>query len=80
MPENKLTHRGLAQAVTLVTGHGAEGEPDLDWAALAGTNHTLAIYMGLSNAGRLAERLIAHGRGTATWMPIVMALPPRLGT
>ena len=61
-----LTHRGLAQAVTLVTGHGADGEPDLDWAALAGTNHTLAIYMGLSNAGRLAERLIAQGRAAGT--------------
>ena len=26
-----------------------------------GVNHTLALYMGLSNAGRVAERLIAHG-------------------
>ena len=61
-----LTHRGLAQAVTLVTGHGAEGEPDIDWAALAGGNHTLAIYMGLSNAGRVAEQLIAGGRAPGT--------------
>ncbi|HPA38227.1 MAG TPA: uroporphyrinogen-III C-methyltransferase, partial [Phenylobacterium sp.] len=34
-----LTHRGLAQAVTFVTGHAAAGaEPDLDWAALARPN------------------------------------------
>jgi uroporphyrin-III C-methyltransferase/precorrin-2 dehydrogenase/sirohydrochlorin ferrochelatase len=66
-----LTHRGLAQAVTLVTGHGAEGEPDVDWAALAGGNHTLAIYMGLSNAGRVAERLIAGGRASGTPVAVV---------
>ncbi len=66
-----LTHRGLAQAVTLVTGHGAEGEPDVDWAALAGGNHTLAIYMGLSNAGRVAERLIANGRASGTPVAVV---------
>src|SRR5437870_6553002 len=46
-----LTHRGSAQAVTFVTGHAATGrEPDLDWAALAKPNHTVVIYMGLSQA------------------------------
>jgi uroporphyrin-III C-methyltransferase len=46
-----LTHRGLAQAVTFVTGHAALGaEPDLDWASLARSNHTVVIYMGLSTA------------------------------
>ena len=39
-----LTHRGLAQSATIVTGHGAAGEtPDLDWAALARPYHTVAI-------------------------------------
>jgi len=69
-----LTHRGLAQAVTLVTGHGAaddSGEPEVDWAALAGANHTLALYMGLSNAGRVAEQLIAHGRAPTTPVAVV---------
>ena len=62
-----LTHRGLAQAVTFVTGHAASGaEPDLDWAALAKANHTVAIYMGLSTAPKIAERLIAAGRAGAT--------------
>jgi uroporphyrin-III C-methyltransferase len=61
-----LTHRDLAQSVTLVTGHAAHGEPDLDWAALARANHTVVLYMGLSNAGLLAERLIAAGRDPAT--------------
>jgi uroporphyrin-III C-methyltransferase / precorrin-2 dehydrogenase / sirohydrochlorin ferrochelatase len=66
-----LTHRGLAQAVTFVTGHGAEGEPEVDWTALASGNHTLAVYMGLSTAGRVAERLIAGGRSAGTPVAVV---------
>jgi uroporphyrin-III C-methyltransferase len=67
-----LTHRGLAQAVTFVTGHAAAGaEPDLDWTALARSNHTVAIYMGLSTAGLIAERLIAAGRAPATPAAVV---------
>ncbi|WP_419720757.1 uroporphyrinogen-III C-methyltransferase [Phenylobacterium aquaticum] len=62
-----LTHRGLAQAVTFVTGHAAAGaEPDLDWASLARANHTVVIYMGLSTAAGIAGRLIAAGRAPAT--------------
>ncbi len=66
-----LTHRGLAQAVTLVTGHGAEGEPDVDWAALAGANHTVALYMGLANAGRVAGHLIRNGGAPQTPVAVV---------
>ncbi|WP_442867758.1 uroporphyrinogen-III C-methyltransferase [Caulobacter sp. NIBR2454] len=61
-----LTHRGAAQAVTFVTGHAAHGEPDLDWAALARPNHTVVIYMGLSTAGVIADRLTGAGRSAAT--------------
>ena len=62
-----LTHRGLAQAVTFVTGHAAKGgEPDLDWASLAKANHTVVIYMGLSMAVPIATRLMAAGRAGST--------------
>ena len=67
-----LTHRGSAQAVTFVTGHAAPkngegaGEPDLDWASLAKANQTVVIYMGLSMAEPIAERLMAAGRDGAT--------------
>ena len=67
-----LTHRGMAQAVTLVTGHAApdgEGgwsEPELDWAALARPNQTVAVYMGLATAPMLASRLLAAGRSPST--------------
>jgi uroporphyrin-III C-methyltransferase len=61
-----LTHRGSAQAVTFVTGHAAHGEPDLDWTALARPNQTVVVYMGVSTAGLIAQRLTAAGRAGAT--------------
>ena len=72
-----LTHRGMAQAVTFVTGHAApdgEGgwsEPDLDWIALARPNQTMAVYMGLATAPSLAGRLLAAGRAPSTPVLIV---------
>jgi uroporphyrin-III C-methyltransferase len=67
-----LTHRGLAQAVTFVTGHAAAGgEPGLDWNSLAQANHTVAIYMGLSTAARIAERLMAAGLAGSTPVAVV---------
>jgi uroporphyrin-III C-methyltransferase len=67
-----LTHRGLAQAVTFVTGHATAGaEPDLDWASLARGNHTVAIYMGLSTAALIAGRLITAGRAPSTPVAVV---------
>ena len=68
-----LTHRGLSQAVTFVTGHaapaaGGDGweEPALDWAVLARPNHTVVVYMGLSTVGVIAQRLTAAGRAPQT--------------
>ena len=61
-----LTHRDHASAVTFVTGHGKDGDPDVDWAGLARSDQTIVIYMGLSNAGTIAARLTAHGRDGGT--------------
>ncbi len=72
-----LTHRGLAQSVSFVTGHaamgpdGAAGEPDLDWIALARANHTVVVYMGLTTAPTISERLMQAGRSGATPVLIV---------
>lgn len=67
-----LTHRGLAQAVTFVTGHAAKGEtPDLDWSALGRGNETVVIYMGVSTAPLIAARLIEAGRRAATPVLVV---------
>ncbi len=68
-----LTHRGLAQSVTFVTGHAARGEePQLDWDSLARSNQTVVIYMGLSMAEGIANRLLAAGRDSATPALIVV--------
>ena len=67
-----LTHRGLAQTVTFVTGHAASGgEPQLDWAALARANQTVVIYMGLTTAGTIAARLMDAGRQSSTPVLVV---------
>ncbi|OYX30591.1 MAG: uroporphyrinogen-III C-methyltransferase [Caulobacterales bacterium 32-69-10] len=72
-----LTHRGLAQAVTFVTGHAAPkpgeqwGEPELDWSMLATANHTVVVYMGLSTAPSIAASLIAAGRQASTPVLVV---------
>jgi uroporphyrin-III C-methyltransferase/precorrin-2 dehydrogenase/sirohydrochlorin ferrochelatase len=67
-----LTHRDHAQAVTFITGHTRSGDtPDVEWAQLAGKNHTLVVYMGAGNAPKVAEQLIAAGRAAATPVLIV---------
>jgi uroporphyrin-III C-methyltransferase/precorrin-2 dehydrogenase/sirohydrochlorin ferrochelatase len=66
-----LTHRDHAQAATFVTAQAKDGEPDLDWAALARLRQTLVIYMGVSAAGRIAARLIEHGLAPPTPAAVV---------
>lgn len=66
-----LTHRDHASAVTFVTGHGVDGDPDVDWASLARPRHTLVVYMGVSRAGHLAAQLIGHGRARETPIAII---------
>ncbi|MEQ8228386.1 MAG: siroheme synthase CysG [Rhodospirillales bacterium] len=61
-----LTHRDHASAVTFVTGHLADGKikgdaPQPDWAALAASGATLAIYMGVGGAAAIADELSRHG-------------------
>jgi uroporphyrin-III C-methyltransferase len=56
-----LTLRGQARRLQFVTAHVRGDEPlDLDWAALADPNSTLAIYMGRAAAPRLARELLAR--------------------
>lgn len=67
-----LSLRGLARRVQFVTAHARTGEMiDLDWAALADTQSTLAFYMGRSAAGTISERLVAAGLPGAT--PVLVA-------
>jgi uroporphyrin-III C-methyltransferase/precorrin-2 dehydrogenase/sirohydrochlorin ferrochelatase len=66
-----LTHRDHANAVTFVTGHAKDGEPDHDWASLARGRQTLVVYMGVSTAGTVARRLMDHGMAPTTPAAIV---------
>jgi uroporphyrin-III C-methyltransferase len=60
-----LTHRGLSQGCTFVTGH-AEKDLTIDWSSLASLNHTLVFYMGLSQAETISSHLISHGLSADT--------------
>jgi len=61
-----VTHRGLATAVALITGHRSEddegSDSEIDWDALAAFPGTLVFYMGVRQLPRIAESLIAAGR------------------
>jgi len=59
-----VTHRGLASAVALVTGHEDPDKQDtaLDWSALASFPGTLVFYMGVRRLEQIAASLIAAGR------------------
>jgi uroporphyrin-III C-methyltransferase/precorrin-2 dehydrogenase/sirohydrochlorin ferrochelatase len=56
-----LTHRDHAQACIFVTGHLKDGSVNLDWQALARTQQTLVIYMGLVGLPVICKELINHG-------------------
>jgi uroporphyrin-III C-methyltransferase / precorrin-2 dehydrogenase / sirohydrochlorin ferrochelatase len=55
-----LTHRRLAQSVTLVAGHVLEDEA-LDWRSLAGPRQTVVFYMGVSHLDRIVAKLREAG-------------------
>lgn len=65
-----LTHRGVAQGCTFVTGHG-EKDLNIDWQALVSVKHTLVFYMGLSRATLISESLIGHGMAPNTPAAVV---------
>ncbi len=61
-----VTHRGVAAAVTVVTGHRRAGEPDVDWRSLAKVGGTIVVLMGVSQRGTIAAELIEGGLDPAT--------------
>jgi uroporphyrin-III C-methyltransferase len=65
-----VTHRGLASAFTVFTGHEDPGKEDtsIDYAALAAAARlgTLVLLMGMAHLPDITERLIAAGLPPAT--------------
>lgn len=68
-----LTHRGVASAVTFVTGHDEHGglPENVDWAALARAGGTICGFMALSRLDEIALRLLAAGRMPETPVAVV---------
>ena len=64
-----LTHRDASSVVSFVAGQ-CKGLSDQDWSGLAGKGRTLVIYMGVSTAGQIAEKLMADG--LAPDMPVAV--------
>ncbi|HZT47918.1 MAG TPA: siroheme synthase CysG [Hyphomicrobiaceae bacterium] len=66
-----LTLRERVRQFSVVTGTTADGEPDLDWNALAAPGSAFAVYMGVANAPLLRRNLLAAGADPDTPVVIV---------
>jgi uroporphyrin-III C-methyltransferase len=73
-----LTHRDHAHGVIFVTGHGKneEGASDansvkVNWAALAATQMTLVVYMGMARCEAIQAELLAAGMRADTPVAVV---------
>jgi uroporphyrin-III C-methyltransferase / precorrin-2 dehydrogenase / sirohydrochlorin ferrochelatase len=69
-----LTHRGLSQGFTVVTGHAAPDDPrsTLDWDALARGGTTLVVLMGVETLPSVVGALVSAGRDRDTPLACVM--------
>ena len=74
-----VTHRGVVQAFTVVSGHVPPRHPasTTDWAALARAGHTIVVLMGVANLAAICAELMANGLAADTpaiviadaWLP-----------
>ena len=68
-----VTHRGVAPAFAVVTGHEdpTKAETQVDYAALAAFPGTLLLYMGVGRLAKIAQALINAGRPGSTPVAVV---------
>jgi uroporphyrin-III C-methyltransferase / precorrin-2 dehydrogenase / sirohydrochlorin ferrochelatase len=66
-----LTLRGVASSVVLTTGHDLKGDVLPDWARLAIGGATVAVYMGRTVAGDVAQQLMDAGLERSTPVAVV---------
>ena len=69
--ELPLTLRGVASSLIFTTGHDLAGDVLPDWARLAVSGATIAVYMGRTVAASVAERLMAAGLPRETTVAVV---------
>ncbi len=67
-----VTHRGLADSVTLTTGHAADGSPP-DYDALVRIGGTLVLFMGLARLPEIVAGLLDAGLDPETPAAVVSA-------
>ena len=63
-----VTHRGLTQGFTVVSGHVPPGHPDsaVNYAALARANTTIVLMMAVANLDAITRALMAGGLSATT--------------
>jgi uroporphyrin-III C-methyltransferase/precorrin-2 dehydrogenase/sirohydrochlorin ferrochelatase len=66
-----ITLREHVRQFSVVTGTTADGEPELDWSALAREGAAFAIYMGVGNAPGIRRNLLSAGADPQTPVVIV---------
>ena len=69
--ELPLTLRGVASSLVFTTGHDLTGDVLPDWASLAISGATIAVYMGRSVAASVATRLIEAGLAPETTVAVI---------
>lgn len=69
--ELPLTLRGVSSSMVFTTGHDLKGKSLPDWAKLAISGATVAVYMGRSVAADVATRLIEAGLAADTAVAVV---------
>ncbi|CAB4582242.1 unannotated protein [freshwater metagenome] len=73
-----VTHRQVARAVTIVTGHEATDSDPVDWSAVGRLGGTLVVLMGVERRGAIVEKLVESGLTADTPAAVVMhATTPR---
>jgi len=63
-----VTHRGLAQGVTVVSGHVPPDDPGstVDWAAIASSGTTIVLLMAVQTLPSVTRALLANGLDPGT--------------
>ncbi|MEA3534728.1 siroheme synthase CysG [Rhizobium sp. CC-YZS058] len=69
--ELPLTLRGVASSLIFTTGHDLAGDVLPDWARLAVSGATIAVYMGRTVAASVAMRLMQAGLGRDTTVAVI---------
>ncbi|AFL52064.1 uroporphyrin-III C-methyltransferase/precorrin-2 dehydrogenase/sirohydrochlorin ferrochelatase [Sinorhizobium fredii] len=69
--ELPLTLRGVASSLVFTTGHDLAGDVLPDWARLAVSGATIAVYMGRTVAASVAGRLMQAGLPAETTVAVI---------